>query len=363
MNKRGELAVLLERWYDENKRALPWRETSDPYRIWVSEIILQQTRVAQGEAYYLRFVERFPDVKALAEASEDEVLKYWQGLGYYSRARNLHAAARQVMEGGGAFPDTYEGIRALKGVGDYTAAAIASFAYGLPHAVVDGNVYRVLSRYFGVDLPIDTTAGKRYFATLAHEVMDEGRPAHYNQAIMDFGALQCTPRCDEAQCAVCPLADSCAAHAEGRPEGYPCKQRTTRVSERHFTYIYIQAGGQTCLRRRAGGDIWQGLYEPVLLESDAVLPPEGVMAAKPLAQLLAQPDARLTLLRSGVRHQLSHRLLVADFYHLGLVEKPSGAIEGLEDAGYQWIPLSALSHYAVPRLVSALWEACGLEVE
>lgn len=181
----------LLKWYAENKRELPWRETTDPYLIWISEIILQQTRVAQGYEYFLRFVHRFPDVRALAEASEDEVMKYWQGLGYYSRARNLHAAAESMN---GAFPETYEGVRALKGVGDYTAAAICSFAYNMPYAVVDGNVYRVLSRYFGIDIPVDSTEGKKTFAALAEEMLDKSRPADYNQAIMDFGAIQCTPK-------------------------------------------------------------------------------------------------------------------------------------------------------------------------
>ncbi len=361
MNTTVEFALVLEGWYDENRRALPWREVDDPYKIWVSEIILQQTRVVQGEAYYLRFVERFPDVKALAEASEDEVLKYWQGLGYYSRARNLHAAARQVMEGGGAFPDTYERIRALKGVGDYTAAAIASFAFGLPHAVVDGNVYRVLSRYFGVDMPIDTTAGKRYFAALAAEVLDKSRPAHYNQAIMDFGALQCTPHCDAERCAACPLADSCKAHAEGHPEFYPQKQRTTSVQERHLTYLYISVGGYTCLRRRAGGDIWQGLYEPLVLESEGRLAERELMKRSPVKELLAGQGARLTLLKQGVRHQLSHRLLIVDFYRLEPEARPEVPTEGLEEVGYVWVPTSELGRYAVPRLVSLLWEACGVD--
>jgi len=180
---------ILLAWYRDNRRALPWREVKDPYLIWVSEIILQQTRVAQGYDYYARFVQRFPDVKSLAEADGDEVMRYWQGLGYYSRARNLHEAARSLQDG--VFPDTYEGVRSMKGVGDYTAAAICSFAYGMPYAVVDGNVYRVLSRYFGIDTPIDSTAGKKTFSALAQEVMDKKRPGDYNQAIMDFGALVC----------------------------------------------------------------------------------------------------------------------------------------------------------------------------
>ena len=205
MNRFAEKLIT---WYEVNQRNLPWRETKDPYKIWISEIILQQTRVAQGYDYYCRFIQRFPDVFSLAEADEDEVMKYWQGLGYYSRARNLHAAARSIA-GMGKFPETYEEVRKLKGVGDYTAAAICSFAYDLPCAVVDGNVYRVLSRWMGIDEPIDSTKGKKLFAGLADELLDKKRPALYNQAIMDFGAIQCVP--SSPSCLFCPLNDSCVA--------------------------------------------------------------------------------------------------------------------------------------------------------
>ena len=201
--------ALLD-WYAEHGRELPWRETADPYRIWISEIILQQTRVAQGYDYYLRFVERFPTVETLAAATEDEVLHRWEGLGYYSRARNLHAAAQQIVALG-AFPRDYAGVRALKGVGDYTAAAICSFSYGLPTAVVDGNVYRVLARYFAIDTPIDVAAGKKEFAQLAASLLVPERAADYNQAIMDFGSVPCTPRAP--RCLVCPLVESCAARS------------------------------------------------------------------------------------------------------------------------------------------------------
>lgn len=207
-------------WYDSHRRELPWRNISDAYRIWVSEIILQQTRVAQGYDYYLRFIDAFPTVEALAEAPEDQVLLLWQGLGYYSRARNLHAAARQIVEQGG-FPTDYPGVRALKGVGDYTAAAICSFAYDLPCAVVDGNVYRVLSRYFGIDTPIDTGKGKKYFAALAAELLPSQQTADYNQGLMDFGALQCVP--SSPRCENCPLADSCVALASGQVDQLPIK--------------------------------------------------------------------------------------------------------------------------------------------
>ena len=227
--------TLLD-WYATHGRELPWRETTDPYRIWISEIILQQTRVAQGYDYYLRFVERFPTVEVLAAATEDEVLHRWEGLGYYSRARNLHAAAQQIVAQG-AFPRDYAGVRALKGVGDYTAAAICSFAYGLPTAVVDGNVYRVLARYFAIDTPIDVAAGKKEFAQLADSLMVPERAADYNQAIMDFGAVQCTPRAP--RCLICPLVETCAARQTGQVEDYPVKSKKVTVTHRYFTYILL----------------------------------------------------------------------------------------------------------------------------
>ena len=332
-----DFSLRLLAWYGEHARQLPWRQTRDPYRIWVSEIILQQTRVAQGYDYFLRFVNRFPTVEALAAASEDEVLHEWQGLGYYSRARNLRAAALQVVELG-HFPQTYEEIRRLKGVGDYTAAAIASLAFGLPHAVVDGNVYRVLSRHFGIDAPIDSTQGKRLFAALAQEMLVEERPADYNQAIMDFGAIQCTPQ--SPRCADCPLAETCQALAEGRVAQLPVKQRATAVRPRFFTYVYVRCEGTTLLQRRGEGDIWQGLYQPPMWESEAALSLDEVR------QRLGE-EGHLTLLRRDVRHQLSHQLLHADFYLWETARRP--ALEG------QWMAEGEVSHYAVPRLVEQLF--------
>ena len=332
----SQFSLRLLDWYVENGRQLPWRGTKDPYCVWVSEVILQQTQVAQGYDYFLRFVRRFPTVEALAEATEDEVLQMWQGLGYYSRARNLHFAAKQVVEQGG-FPTDYEGIRALKGVGDYTAAAIASLAFGLPKAVVDGNVYRVLSRYFGIDAPIDSTAGKKLFAALAAEMLVESRPADYNQAIMDFGALQCTPRAP--RCQECPLADSCQALADGRVEELPRKAHVMRIRDRFFTYIYIRCSGETLLQRRPAGDIWQGLYQMPLLESEAPLSPREV-------EDRAGQYGRLTLLCTDHRHQLTHQRLHADLYLLECDCRPS--INGA------WIKETALDRYAVPRLVEEL---------
>ena len=249
------ISDILLSWFAREGRDLPWRRTRDPYRIWLSEVILQQTRVAQGLQYYLRFTERFPDIAALAAAPEDEVLKLWQGLGYYSRARNLHAAARQVVSRfGGVFPATYGEVRALRGVGDYTAAAVCSIVYDAPCAVVDGNVYRVLARLFDIGIPIDTTAGKRAFAELAQSQLDTSRPGLYNQAIMDFGALQCTPA--QPRCGDCPLAGRCLALAAGTVGVRPVKQGRGKMRDRWFNYLHVTCGGQTLLHRRGGGDIW-----------------------------------------------------------------------------------------------------------
>ena len=231
----GDFTMTLLRWFRDNGRELPWRTTTDPYAVWLSEIILQQTRISQGREYWERFMRRWPTVEQLAAATEDEVLREWQGLGYYSRARNLHTAARQIVAGGG-FPTTLEGLRALKGVGDYTAAAIGSIAFGLPAAVVDGNVYRVLSRHFGIETPINTTEGKHEFTSLAQALLPADRASDFNQAMMDFGAIQCTPQ--SPHCEACPLQESCDAFRTGRTALLPVKLKTLTVKERRLTYIY-----------------------------------------------------------------------------------------------------------------------------
>lgn len=351
----------LERWYEQNKRVLPWRDCAEPYKIWVSEIILQQTRVAQGYDYYIRFVERFPNVEELAAATEDEVLRYWQGLGYYSRARNMHAAAKQMVEAGG-FPTSYAGIRALKGVGDYTAAAIASMAFGMPYAVVDGNVYRVLSRYLGIDEPVDTTAGRKLFAALADDMLDRKRPALYNQALMDFGALQCTPKITAERCAECPLADTCCAFGMGRMADFPVKKGIAHVHVRYFTYICVSAGGKIVLRKRTGRDIWRGLYEPPLVETEQPLTLEELKNTVPFSRLDETAQTRLSLVRQGVRHLLSHRLLLADFY---LLETDGETLNRLWPSaeGWQQVDRRDIDTFAVSRLVSMLWQACGFTAD
>lgn len=311
-----EIAKVLIDWYSENKRELPWRETRDPYRIWISEIILQQTRVVQGLEYYYRFMERFPDVNALAEAEADEVMKYWQGLGYYSRARNLHAAAKAVAEHfGGRFPNDYRAVRSLKGIGEYTAAAICSFAWRQPYAVVDGNVYRVLSRLFGIDMPIDSTEGKKYFAELAQELLSRERPDLYNQAIMDFGAVQCVPKSPD--CLFCPLRESCVAYATGRIGTLPVKAGKTVVKPRYFNYLVIRCGGKTLLSLRQGKDIWQGLYEYPLVETEQAMDFAELQQTGAYRRLLQDAgEIRVEGMLEMPKHVLSHRVIYARFYEL-----------------------------------------------
>ena len=343
-------ANRLIEWYGVNKRELPWRGTKDPYLIWISEIILQQTRVAQGYDYFMRFVSRFPDVRTLAGADEDEVMRHWQGLGYYSRARNLHQAARSMN---GVFPNTYKGVRALKGVGDYTAAAICSIAYDMPYAVVDGNVYRVLARYFDMDVPIDSTQGKKAFATLAQEMLDKQRPALYNQAIMDFGAMQCVPQSPD--CSSCPLAGTCLAYAHGRVSDLPVKRHKTKVSDRYFIYIYVRVGDEILLHKRTSDDIWRNLYELPLIEAQCPMEEHEVLAWLRERKWLPKSGegAAFSKLCQGVRHVLSHRIIHADFYGLTLDTLP----EGLSD--YLRVPVGELERYALPRLVHAFLEKFG----
>lgn len=329
---RNSFTSTLLKWFSENGRQLPWRETRDPYAIWLSEIILQQTRIQQGMAYWERFMQRWPRVEDLARATEDEVLRMWQGLGYYSRARNLHTAARQILALG-HFPCTLDEIKALKGVGDYTAAAIGSIAFDLPAAVVDGNVYRVLARHFGIDTPINTTEGKHTFTALAQELLPPKQASAFNQAMMDFGAIQCTPQ--SPRCLLCPLQETCVALREGRVEGLPVKLKKLQVKTRRLTYVYIRCQGMTAIHRRGEGDIWQGLWEPLLYE-DTPLPPF---------------CGKLTLLRKGVKHVLTHRILLADFYLLECDERPSLTSD------YVWIGEQDIENYGVPRLVELLLEA------
>lgn len=372
-----EFANTIISWFRENGRALPWRETRDPYAIWLSEIILQQTRIAQGWEYWERFMAQYPTVEDLAAAHEDEVLKLWQGLGYYSRARNLHTAAKQIVSLG-HFPDTLEGIKQLKGVGDYTAAAIGSFAFDIPAAVVDGNVYRVLARYFGIDTPINSTQGKKEFAALAQSLLPSSKfsdvlssispVAAYNQAMMDFGAIQCTPQ--SPKCLLCPLAETCEAMRTNRVAELPVKQKTLKVKTRHLSYIYIRCKGETAIHRRGEGDIWQGLWEPfnasditeaTALIASAQATPSSAQASPSSTKLslfkselaaslhLSNADG-LQLLAQDVKHVLTHRILLADFYLLETEVRPQLPND------YIWIKEEEIEDYGIPRLIELMLE-------
>lgn len=327
-------------WYDRNKRELPWRGTTDPYTVWLSEIILQQTRVVQGTPYFLNFISQYPTVSDLALAPEQEVLKLWQGLGYYSRARNLLHTARHVAGPlNGQFPDTYKGLLALKGVGPYTAAAIASVCFGRAHAVVDGNVYRVLSRYFGVDTPVNTSEGIRAFSDLAQSLMVERRPGDYNQALMEFGAVQCTPAAPD--CANCPLAGGCRAREEGNVFAYPVKRKGKPARRRRLHYLIpVDPEGNTFMRQRTGSGIWQGLYEFPLLEAN--VEPETEDAQACLAAALNDPALVVTGLQicnpHPVVHKLSHQHLITTFWRVEVERILEGAVD-LEQAEALPVPV------------------------
>lgn len=305
------LSSILTGWYNINKRDLPWRNTRDPYKIWLSEVILQQTRVDQGYSYFNRFVEKYPTIGLLAKAKVDEVLKLWQGLGYYSRARNLYSAAKTVAEKyGDVFPSEYKDILSLKGVGEYTAAAIVSFAYDMPYAVVDGNVYRVLSRIFAVEEPIDSNKGKKLFKELAEAVLDKSNPGLHNQAIMEFGALQCVP--SSPNCAACPASNMCLAYAHGKVSQFPVKVGKVKNRNRYFNYFDIRDGDFMYLHKRIAKDIWRGLYELLLIETDRELSIEDLQNEKNFKSLI--PNGAEIRCISTMKHVLSHQTIYATFY-------------------------------------------------
>ncbi|GAP71735.1 A/G-specific adenine glycosylase [Candidatus Symbiothrix dinenymphae] len=303
----------LADWFQSAQRDLPWRLTRDPYKIWVSEIILQQTQVKQGLDYYNRFIARFPDVKSLAEADEQDVLLLWQGLGYYSRARNLHAAAKTILqEYGGVFPKDYQSVRRLKGIGEYTAAAITSFAWNLPYPAVDGNVFRFLSRLFAIDEPIDTGKGKKYITELAGELMDKSHAGQFNQAMIEFGALQCTPTAPN--CSVCPFADQCLARAKNAVAQYPVKQNRTQTKDLYLYYFHIQENDDyTYLKKRTGKGIWQNLLEFPLIESNSPFKFNELQQTEQFQKWFPQ-NALFKAVIENKKHILSHRIIYATFY-------------------------------------------------
>ncbi len=326
MTNAPHFKTALLDWYLPERRPLPWKHISDPYLIWLSEIILQQTRAAQGAPYFERFRQHFPTVADLAEAPTDALMKLWEGLGYYSRARNLHAAAQFVhRELGDQFPDTYAGLLALPGVGPYTAAAIASFAYKLPHAVVDGNVYRVLSRYLDSPLPVDSTEGKQFFAAQAQRLLADAPPDTFNQAIMDFGAMVCTPKSPD--CSNCPLADRCQALENNTVAERPVKGKKIQRRERHFNFLVVDAAGHSVVEKRLGKDIWHQLYQFPMLETEGLVEDWPTLWAH-TAWPAWLPSGEATLVRRVGPHkqELTHQRIIASFWELKLASPLPGTL-------------------------------------
>ncbi len=334
---------LLE-WYKPTQRPLPWKSEKNPYYIWLSEIILQQTRVEQGRAYYEKFKKNYPTVQDLANAGEDQVLKNWQGLGYYSRARNLHQAAKYIVSDlGGKFPATHEDILKLKGVGEYTAAAIASFAYDLPFAVLDGNVFRVLSRFFGIKTPIDTGEGKKEFKKLAQKLLPPLEAARYNQAIMDFGATICMPK--KPKCVSCPFRSECSAFINKNITFLPIKAKKTFKKERFFHYLRLNIGDFVYLHKRSEKDIWQHLYEFPLYEADRILDVETVKN-KAFDGLLEGVNIVIKRQSKVYKQVLSHQKISAIFMEFEL-------LDALVDRNNNWIQIKKerLKEYAFPKII------------
>ena len=332
-------------WYLQNKRDLPWRKTKNPYFVWLSEIMLQQTRVAQGMSYYLKFTETFPTVFDLAKADESTVLKMWQGLGYYSRARNLHATAKHIaFELDGKFPSTYKEIVKLKGIGDYTASAIASICFNEPTAVVDGNVYRVLSRYFGIETPINSSAGNKEFKELAQTLIDTSKPGTFNQAIMDFGAIQCKPK--NPICLFCPFSESCVALQKNKIDTLPVKDKKTKVRDRYFNYLVVKTDdNKTIFQERKGRGIWQGLYEFPKIESTSNINKKELISSKEFVELFPEKTTISLFNKEEIVHKLSHQHLHTQFW---IVET-----EIHNKATISW---SSVKKYPVPVLIANFLE-------
>ncbi|MDR9373504.1 MAG: A/G-specific adenine glycosylase [Schleiferiaceae bacterium] len=341
MPKQSFSRALLD-WYERHKRPLPWRTSKDPYIIWLSEIILQQTRVEQGLPYFHRFVEKYPTVEDLAQAPLDEVLKQWEGLGYYSRARNMHRAARQVAGADqGFFPDTAQGLAQLPGVGPYTSRAIASMAYGEAVAVLDGNVFRVMSRLEAEEAPINKPQNRALFQELVEQRLDHQRPGTFNQAIMELGALVCTPR--KPACAQCPVQEHCKAYAAGNQEKYPVKVRRKAKKDRYLHYLFLRQEDKVALEQRQEG-IWQGLYQFPLVEATAALSPRELGAQAEKEGLLSRPEEVSQASSVLPPHALTHQQLHLQVFEVNLAHGEAPGAEGLE-----WVSVGRLKELAFPR--------------
>ena len=331
-------------WYLLNKRDLPWRETRDPYIIWLSEIIMQQTRVEQGLPYFMRFSENYPTVADFASATEDEILKHWQGLGYYSRGRNMHHTAQMVMENhAGYFPSKYEELLKLKGVGEYTAAAISSFSANEAKAVVDGNVFRLLSRYFGIDTPINSGAGKKQFSALANEVLDKEDPGTYNQAVMEFGSLQCKPV--KPDCSICPLQPGCVAYLSSRVDTLPVKLKSKQVRDRYFNFIVAMKDQRVLIGKRGPRDIWENLYQLPLFETESPVDATVLIRDPDFTRVFGE-HVLIKSISAPVRHLLSHQRLNAQF-----IEITNYQDQEIFENGLFYADSTDLSTLAQPKLI------------
>jgi len=331
------------RYYYQNKRDLAWRNTKDPYIIWISEIMLQQTRVDQATGYFKRFTRRFPDVQSLANASEDEVLKLWQGLGYYSRARNLHFTAKYIAhELNGEFPASYKELLKLKGIGEYTAAAIASIAFNEKVAAIDGNVYRVLARILDEHSPVDTADGKKKFKQLANDLIQNHAPGDFNQAMMEFGATVCKPA--NPQCADCPVSGNCLALQNGTIMQVPVKKKMQKVKNRYFHYLYIIEGKNTFLQKRPGKDIWKGLYEFPLIETQRQIQTQKLILSDDFRKLF-KGNVHIEHISEEIKHRLSHQLLHIRFYKII-------AENFFEKDAYTIISVDEIEKYPVPKVIA-----------
>jgi A/G-specific adenine glycosylase len=333
----------LGEWYDRNKRNLPWRETNDPYKIWVSEVILQQTRVGQGINYYHNFLKNFPTVDHLASASIDDVLKIWQGLGYYTRARNMHEAAKSIVaEYGSKFPEDLYSLKRLKGIGDYSAAAIASIAFNKPHPLVDGNVFRVLARFLGIEISIDSAEGKKQFYQIAGKLLDKKNPGRHNQAIMELGAVICLPK--NPQCILCPIAKNCFSRLHNSISKYPVKKLKIRQRVRYFYYIMIRKQNHTFIIQRKKGDIWALLYEFPLIETKEEVKLSDLFELPAWAKITKGADLKTMKMSKVFKHQLTHQIINAMFIEI-TVQKDFSLEQFIE------IEYNKLSEYPVSRLM------------
>ena len=309
------ISEKLIEWYNIGQRDLPWRHSKNPYRVWLSEIIMQQTRIAQGLSYFERFINKYPNITSLAKADEQDVLRLWQGLGYYSRARNLLVTAKTVQTHyNGVFPKSYDELKKLKGIGDYTAAAIASFCFDLPHAAVDGNVYRVLSRLKANPAPIHSTLGKKFFTNLAQDILDKKDPGTHNQAIMDLGALVCTPK--NPDCTSCPVQSDCLGYKSGNATDFPVKEKRTAVQHRYFNYICFQSSGNFLIKKRESNDIWRNLYEFPMIETKRLLGEKGLTKHKEYHSLLSQCEIFAAKKKLDLTHILSHQKIHARLFEV-----------------------------------------------